>query len=360
MYIPIVQYVFTSSIYHTDMNKLIIAALLLASVAACGPKDTEGPQSVPGIPVRTAWVEAAPAHDGLTYSGTVEAAQVIPLTFRTEGIVQQVLVDVGDAVRPGQVLARLDDSELRNMHELALARYRQAEDARDRLRQVYEQGSLPELKWVEVQSGYEQARASLDLAVNNMEKCTLSAPVAGIVGRRNIEPGQSSALPGGAAFELVRIGEVLVVVAVPENEINRFGTGRKARITVPALGGEEFTGETTHVSPVAEPVSRTYPVKIRVGNPGHALKPGMVCDVQLDMPAIGPALLVPAAAVGLDREGNAFVYLLPPGSRTVRKHVITTGRYRGTGIEVTSGLSEGQEVVVAGMEKLSDNDPVVR
>ena len=337
------------------MKNLMIATLLLLSVTGCRQYGMEATKPERSVAVETARVQAVSDSHRMTYSGTVEAAQVIPLSFRAEGIVEKVYADVGDAVSMGQVLATLDDAELRNMHDMAMARYVQAEDARNRLKQVYEQGSLPEVRWVEMLANYEQAKASLELARNNLEKCTLVAPAGGIVGRRNIEPGQSSILPAAAAFELVRIETVLVAIAVPENEINRLRVGQGAQIAVSALGGAEYAGETANISPVAEPLSRTYTVKIRVANPGRKLKPGMVCDVAVNCEAEGTILLVPLGAVCADGDGNTYVWLISPDSNRVKRQFVTTGSYRGSGIEITGGLMEGDVVVSSGMEKLSEN-----
>ena len=258
----------------------------------------------------------------------------------------------------GQVLATLDNAELQNIYDAALAKYNQAQDAHKRLKQVYEQGSLPDIKWVEMETNLEQARSSMELAKNNLEKCNLVSPVNGIVGRRNIEPGQSSVSLTSAPIELVRIETVLVKISVPENEINQLSNGQKAGITVMALGGKSCEGTVTNISPVAEVMSRTYTVKISVSNPGEELKPGMVCDVRMVSGTAGNILVVPVRAVSKDSNGNAYVYVVSSDSKSVKKQVIETGRYTDSGIEVTGGLSEGQVIVSEGMEKLSDNSSI--
>jgi RND family efflux transporter MFP subunit len=150
-----------------------------------------------------------------------------------------------------------------------------------------------------------------------------------------------------------------VKISAPENEINKFSTGKKARITVSALSGKAFEGSVTNISPVAELMSRTYTVKIAVDNPGQELKPGMVCDVDINLgePA-SVVLVVPVRAVSKDADGNTYVYLVSPDQKTVKKQIITVGQYRGSGIEVTGGLSEGQTIVSEGVEKLIDNSPI--
>lgn len=345
-------------ILNPTMKRLILFNLILLALLAGCKNESPAPQTQGKIRVTTAKAtRVAGAHE-FRYSGTVEAVQTIPLTFQTTGTVQQVLVEAGDAVRKGQLLATLDDSDLKNILATTRARYDQARDAYDRLKQVHDEGSLPEIKWVEMKTNLEQAKAALDIAQNNLGKCRLTAPADGFVGRRNIEPGQSSLSLTGAPIELVRIEKVLVKVAVPENEINRIAKGKRASFTVMALNDARYEGTVTTISPVAELISRTYTARITVDNPRLELKPGMVCDVSLAPPAGDSALVVPGQAVGLDAEGRNYVFVVDPLRSTVKKQVVRTGRYNGAGIEITGGLGEGTVVVTAGMEKLTDNTAI--
>jgi RND family efflux transporter MFP subunit len=337
------------------MRKAIVFAILIAVISGCSNTRTYEIKGEQGTKVKTALVQSIKNDYTLGYSGTIEASQVIPLSFKTVGTVDKINVEVGDAVRKGQLLATLDDSDLQNIYSTMLAKYQQAEDAYDRLKLVYDEGSLPEIKWVEMKSNFEQAKSALDLAQNNLDKCKLLAPVDGIVGRRNIEPGQSSVSLTMAPIELVKIETVFVKISVPENEINKISSGQKAFITVSALDDRTYEGIVTNISPVAEIMSRTYTVKITVNNTGHDLKPGMVCDVRLDFETNENILVVPLKAVSKDSGGQIFVFIVSPDSKTVRKQIIKVGKYNDAGIEVTDGLTEGQTIVCEGGEKLSDN-----
>jgi RND family efflux transporter MFP subunit len=341
------------------MKNLVVCAMLIAVLTGCSSAVPEGPKTEQGTRVKTAAVRSVQDDISLRFSGTVEASQVIPLSFKTVGTVDKIYVEVGDAVRKGQLLATLDDSDLQNVYNTMLAKYQQAEDAYNRLKQVYEEGSLPEIKWAEMKSDYEQAKSALDLSKNNLDKCKLLAPVDGIVGRRNIEPGQSSISLTLAPIELVKIETVHVKISVPENEINKISNGQKAGIAVSALGAKKYEGSVTNISPVAELMSRTYTVKITVTNTGHDLKPGMVCDVSVDIPAGDSVLVVPNKSVSKDSAGNTYVFVVGPDNKTVKKQIITVGRYYDTGIEVTNGLAEGQVIVCSGNEKLSDNSIII-
>ena len=337
------------------MRKAIVFAIMIAVISGCDSTNRDEIKGERRIKVKTTLVQSVKNDYNLGYSGTIEASQVIPLSFKTVGTVDKILVEVGDGVRKGQLLAKLDDSDLQNIYNTMLAKYQQAEDAYNRLKQVYDEGSLPEIKWVEMKSNYDQAKSALDLSKNNLDKCKLLAPVDGIVGRRNIEPGQSSVSLTMAPIELVKIETVFVKISVPENEINKIRRGQKAAITVSALDDKTYEGTVTNVSPVAELMSRTYTAKISVNNEDHELKPGMVCDVRIGYETDTKMLVVPAKAVSKDSAGKTYVFVVASDNKTVKKQLITVGLYHGSGIEVIDGLTEGQTIVCEGGEKLSDN-----
>ena len=130
------------------MKKAVVFAMLIAVITGCNSTGTDEPRSEQGFKVKTAIVQSLKNDYSLGYSGTVEASQVIPLTFKTAGTVDKIYVEVGDVVKKGQLLASIDESDMQNIYNTMLAKYRQAEDAYNRLKLVYDEGSLPEIKWV--------------------------------------------------------------------------------------------------------------------------------------------------------------------------------------------------------------------
>lgn len=340
---------------NSKMKRVVYSAMLIALMMGCGQTETTKSNQEKSVKVFTAKVLPAEKSYSLRYSGTIEASQTIPLTFQTTGTVEKIYVEVGDLVKKGQLLASVDKSDMQNIYNVTQAKYEQAKDAYNRLKSVHDQGSLPEIKWVEMESNMEQAKSSLELSRNNLDKCNMYAPVDGIVGRRNIEPGQSAIGASLSPIELVQIETVFVKVSVPENEISKIVKGQKVTFSVSALDGKDFEGVVTNVSPVADVISRTYTVKITVKNSGYELKPGMVCDVMLNIQREAVSLTVPYKAVSKDSEGELFVFVVSSESKRVKKQIISVGNYHESEIEVLSGLTAGQIVVSEGCEKLSDN-----
>lgn len=334
--------------------RILTSALALALLAGCANKNEKAVESAP-VKVTTATVVNQSTVQRLNFSGTVEAGQTIPLTFEMTGTVQKVLVEAGDAVSAGQLLATIDKTDARNMYEMTLAKQKQAQDAYDRLKTVYEKGSLPEVKWIEMQTNLEQANSSLKIAENNLKKCELKSPVSGIVGRRNVETGMSALSITGAPIEIVDLKTVNIKISIPEKEIGKLKKGAEATFTVGALNGKEFTGEVTNISPVADRLSRTYEAKIQVNNRSGELKPGMVCDVRIDIADNQKRLLVPYLCVTRDNENQQYVYLIDKKANTAQKRIVTTGNYYDKFLEITSGLNEGDLVVKNGKDKLTNN-----
>jgi membrane fusion protein, multidrug efflux system len=338
------------------MKRLVYQAIAILALSGCSQIQTnEKASEEKAIFVKVSEAKSERIVANLRYSGTIEPSQTIPLTFQTSGTVEKVLVEVGDPVRKGQLLASIDKTNAQNMYDIANAKYTQAKDAYRRLKSVHEQGSLPEIKWVEMETNLEQAKSSLELSKSNLDKCNMYAPVNGFIGRRNIEPGMSSISIAAAPLELVDIKTVYIKIAVPENEIGLIKNGLKASCKVSALNNKVFDGAITNVSPIADAISRTYNAKIQVKNSDLELKPGMVCDVTLNIPSEREMILIPYQSVTVDKEGKPYVFVVDNTQHRAKKQHIETGNFHNESLEVLSGLSNGQFIVTEGKEKLSDN-----
>jgi membrane fusion protein, multidrug efflux system len=290
----------------------------------------------------------------LHYSGSIEAYQVIPLSFQSTGMVDNVFVSEGDKVHKGQILATVSKTDNENVYSASLAKYEQARDAYERMKSIHDNGSLPEIKWIEMETNLKQSESQMLMTRSSLEKCNLRAPADGIIGSRNIEPGQS-ALSISTPLELVKIESVFVKISVAENEISKIKTGQKATFSVSALDGKTFEGTVSNVGVAADKISRTYEVKILVKNTDLEIKPGMVCDVNLHTEIEKNVLLVSKNAISKDSNGKAFVYVVLNDKQSVKKQTVTLADYHDNRVEVSGGLISGQTIVVEGKEKLSDN-----
>jgi RND family efflux transporter MFP subunit len=339
-------------------TKILIYSLLITAVSFLhGCADNGGQENIINseISVEVDKIKLTDGSETIAYSGTIEESESFPLSFSSLGTVAKVLVSEGDFVKKGQLLAVLKDDTYQNTYEMALATLKQAEDAYSRLKPMYDNGNLPEIKFVEVQSGLQTAQAAATIAKRNLDDCKLYSPINGIVGKRSIEPGMS-ALPNLASITIVKIEKVLARVPVGENEISSIKKGQKANITIAALNNAEFTGTVEEIGVMADPLAHTYKIKIGIANNNLQIKPGMICNVVVNKLSDISGLFVPTRAVLVDEQGRNFVYAISQ-NKAVKKYV-TVGKLLKNGVEITSGLNEGEQIVVTGQHKLVDNSLV--
>lgn len=336
-------------------TKMAVVCALAASLTACD-KGKKATVQEP-VRVRVESVDSTSVTGGRTFSGTVEESSGTMLSFAAVGTIQQLNVNVGDRVSRGQLIGTLDASSLQSAYDIANATLASAQDAYNRMKQLHDAQALPDMKWVEVQNALKQAESAAKIARNALNDARLYSPTAGYVSERPADVGMSAA-PGIPVVKIVDINPVKVSVPVPENQISGITDGSVAHITVSALGGETFEGKLSEKGVAASPLSRSYAVKYTVANPDGKLLPGMICDVALENGAATRELTVPIDAVLLDADNHQFVWVAVDGKAQKRK-VEIDGITSGTRLAVKSGLAQGEQVIVAGQQKVSSGTPVV-
>jgi len=361
--------------------------------AAGGAEDGKGD----AVPVKTAKAKMGALEAASVVSGKLEAGQSANVVAKMPGKVAAVHVDVGDAVRAGQVLVTLDNTDLAARVEQAKAgvaaaesalaaakaalssaesAYRVAEANYQRGKQLLEQGVISqavfeaeyELRFKQTEGQLNQAReqvehglpaqlaqarANLALAESAYGDTLIKAPISGLVTARNVNPGEmaSTMTP---VISLANLDKVEVKATVGENLINQLKQGQKVQVKISAVSDKPFTGIVTNIAPAADPVSKGFPVKIQIDNPKYLFKPGMFAEVQLGPPP-DEALLVPREAV-LKAEDKNIVWVVKGGQ--AQKKEVQAGDSDGRQIVITAGLTEGEEVVVAGQESLQEGAKV--
>ena len=339
------------------INYLYLFAFI-AVVSGCGGKSggSENGLERP-INVEVEQVKALGKHQEIAYSGTIEESISIPLTFSVIGTVSRVFVKEGERVKKGQLLAALNNESYKNGYAMAAATEKQAEDAYKRLEQMYKNGNLPEIKMVEVESKLQQARAAAAIAKKSLNDCNLHATVDGIIGKKSIEPGMNTA-PGLAALTLVKIEKVFARVPISENEIAMIEKGQEAVITIPALGEEHYTGVVEEVGVIGDIFAHTYKIKIAISNKNGKIKPGMICNVSIPKKINEAMLVVPSQSIAVDESGKRYVYTADTTQKIAVKKYVQTSLLLREGIGIVAGLTEGEKVIVAGTQKLTDRSPI--
>ncbi|MDR1198288.1 MAG: biotin/lipoyl-binding protein [Prevotellaceae bacterium] len=168
---------------------IMIASAALATTACTGSKEPERHEKV--IPVKTLHIVSAATTGETSYVGTVEESFALSLSFAGMGTVEQVFVSEGQKVSKGQLLAALNTTTVQNTVDVSRASLRQAQDAYDRLSKLHDSGSLPDIKFVEVEIGLLQAKSMLAVSEKSLADCRLYAPRDGVIAARSIEPAKA-------------------------------------------------------------------------------------------------------------------------------------------------------------------------
>lgn len=335
-------------------NKFLILSVITILFISC-TKDNENKEGSSIIKVEDVVVQQANSKNiAKYYVGQVEENYSASLSFQTGGHVKDVFVGVGDKVKKGDILAVLDKENSVNSHKAAVASLKQAKDAYRRLKKVYDNGSLAEVKWVEMQTKLEQARSMEASTRKMLEDCELKAPFDGIIGSRDVEIGMNM-LPSQVAFNLMDISMVKIRIPVPENEIASVKLGQDAEVEIAALGDTVFVAKVMERGVEADKLSRSYPVKVSIPNDSMVVMPGMVCKVYLEDLNLQKGFSVPAQAVQTGKDGH-YVWLNHNGI-AVRCPVIIGG-FNENGVWVKKGLNEEDRVIISGFLKISDGSKV--
>lgn len=345
-------------------------AILLMGLAACGQKAAE-PEAERAV--RTLVLQAAEAGQELVYAGELRSRSESRLAFRVPGKVLERRVGLGDTVKKGQLLMRLDPADLQLAAEAAQAALRAAKANRDsqaadmkRFRELRDQGfiSSAELErrdaaYQAALSQYEQARAQAKAQANQKDYGDLLADAAGVITSVDAEPGTVVAA-GTPVLRLAQDGPRDVVFQVPEQQVAQLrqlaGSGRLS-VAIPGVA-EPVPAKLRELAQAADPVTRTFIVKADIG-PQRDARIGQTATVTLTTAKAGGVVKLPMSAV-FEAKGKPQVFVLDPATMTVRTRAIEVGGAEGNEVVVLSGLSAQQEVVSAGVHVLRDGEKVRR
>ena len=338
------------------MKKSILALSILLLICCCSDNNKQKLKAP--TRVKTVMVSHNSVENQQTYVGIIEEREGTAVSFTSMGIVKRIPINEGQFVSKGQVIAEIDDTQARNLLNGAKAQMEQANDAFKRYKMLYENGSLPEVQWVEIQSKVAQAKAQFDVAQKNLADCQLIAPVSGFIGRKQIGVGET-VLPSQAVVNILDINTVKVKVSVPEAEISRINPQTPSSIRVDAIE-HSYQGGRIEKGIQADALTHTYDIRIHVENSDHKLLPGMVASVSFLSSSAQPSeqITLPITSVQKKADGSLFVWTIDKDS-TVHRTTVHIGNTQGNHISVTSGLQLGQRVVTEGYQKLNEGTKVI-
>lgn len=306
------------------------------------------------ISVRAGNVEFRAVNTQYVANGVFQPKQEVHLSAETQGRVIRVLAKEGQFVRAGQTLAIIKGDKLNVNVNNAQAVYNNALAEVKRFESAYSTGGVTKQQLDQVRLQAETAKNSLQSARLMASDVNVTASFAGIINKRNIEPGAFVA-PGNPLFDIVNISTLKLAVTIDEKNIGSIRVGQSVEVTSSVYPKTKFSGVVTFVAPKAD-TSLNFPVEVEIkNNSQNDLKAGMYGTAYFGSQDASQVLTVPRNAFVGSISSNK-VYVIKNGKAELR--TIVSGRNFGEYIEVVSGLSNGEQVVTSGQINLSDQSPV--
>jgi RND family efflux transporter MFP subunit len=348
---------------------LLAAGSGLLSACHRAPPPAAPPALVLALPVHS---DAGNGSGVVHHPVEVTARYSNTMSFRVPGKLIERRVRLGDAVKKGQVIARLDPLDAQKQAAsaratLAAAEHRLAfaQQQLDRDKAQSEQNLIAANQLEQTQdaftgalAGRDQAAAQWVVARNSLQYNTLAADHEGVITSENADTGQVVSA-GQAVYGLAWSGDTDVILDAAESELGRISISQAATVTFPALPNQQFAARVREISPAADPQSRTYRVKLTMTQPVQALRLGMTGDATLSPVAPvaatatddtdpDPIYTVPATAL-FHKDNGPAVWVVEANSSTLQLRPVKVGRYSDRAALITGGLHEGDIVVLAGV-----------
>jgi len=291
----------------------------------------------------------------LLYTADVVAIQQAAIYAKVSGTLDRVYVDMGAKVSAGQRLALIDTVELHQTRQQAAATAQNARLTYRRTKELFEQNLVAKQDIENAEAAMKVADATLDVATTRLNYTRITAPFAGIVTKRYLDPGAVISPLTTTLFTLMDLDQMKIIINVLERDIPRVRMGLEAAVRVDAFPGKAFTGHVTKYSEAVDLATRTMAVEIDIPNPEHLLRPGMFANVSLNVGEHADALTLPTQAFFKDDQG-AYVYVAQQD--TAHRVRVTLGVEQDSRTEILAGLSGAENVITTGQQLVRDRGPI--
>lgn len=348
----------TSTYARTDQRSFPLAlagACCLLSLAACSGQQ-QGGFAWPPTPVEMATVAKETVVDQFEAVGTIEAINSVTIVSEINALVMELPFPEGSSVGKGAVIARLDDSQIAAELRRAEATRNQKQAAYDRAKGLKQTGAITSEEYDDALANLEVAKADVAITEARLAKTRIVAPFSGMIGARKVSPGAFLNI-GRPITDLAQLSELKVTFAAPERFFPRLQKGAKVSVTTPAYPDYQLTGVIKVIEPMVDQATRSARIIAHVSNPDNRFRPGMSANVAAVLDERPGSIVIPSEAVFA--EGAAtLVYVIQPDSSVMPSPVQLGSRLRSR-VEILSGLTEGQQIVQTGQQKLFPGAKVI-
>ena len=336
-----------------------VAAAALVSACGVGEASTndDAIEEVAAAPLPVEVVRPVKSEILATYhtTATLNSDAEAPVLARVEGEVVEILVEEGDLVMEGQVLARLDGDRLRLEMNEAKANLDMARREHERMISLHERGLVSAAAFEGMQFNVDALRAVYELKRLNVGYTNIRAPISGVVSARDIKLGQHLSA-NDATFRVTDVSLLVAHLKIPQSELAKISVGNQAEIRVDAMPDQVFAATVDRISPTIDTKNGTFRATAYVHNEAGLLAPGMFGRFDIAYERRDDALTIPADAV-IAEDNVSVVYVVEDGEAVRR--VVETGIQNDGVVEVLSGIAEHDQIVVTGQNSLRDGSRVL-
>jgi RND family efflux transporter MFP subunit len=339
----------------------ILPILLSVSLlSSCGEAEALGKNIkedlVISVPVEVTSLSIGHISSNYATTAVLEAKEEAFVVPRASGIIEHIYVEEGDYVEKGQILAQIEPRRYHLNLDRAKAGLVGIEKELAKINKVYDKQLVSDDTYDKLTAQYESAKATRSLAELDLKEATITAPISGYIAERNAKVGNlSESFQRERMFHIVQQKELYGIVYLPEKELSKVYKEQQASLNLTAFDGDEILAFVERISPVIDSKTGTFKVTLRVPNPDNLLKSGMFAQVKLNYDTKQNVVLLPRKALlAIDDSINVFVVK----NGIASKKAVTVGYQEGEVVEILSGLSGTEKVVITGHQNLRDQAPV--
>jgi len=314
----------------------------------------ERPRSRTRIPVSVMEVGLVSFRQYINATSTVEAVQTAIISPETNGQIKEILVEKGQQVEAGKVVARLNTSVVKSSMEEVETSLALARTIYQRQKGLWDQRIGSEMQYLEAKNAVESLQTRLKTLESQLEMAVMRAPFSGIVDEIFLKAGEL-AMPGSRVMHMINLNRLYVNADVSESNTGRIKKGDLVRLRFPAFPGMEMQVPVHRVGNVINPENRTFRVQLLIDNPSGNFKPNMMASMAININTIDDAVVIPSILVRQDLQGHhVYVAVTSNGDMLVSKRYIERG-YDGEGSTmVLSGLQPGELLINRGHNQVTD------
>jgi membrane fusion protein, multidrug efflux system len=311
-------------------------------------------QKQPDINVVSLALSPSTIQDRISLPATVMPWVNLTVLTEVRGKVTTLSVKEGQRVRKGDVIAQLDQRDYENQLRSNKASLAAAGANLKRLKELQRDRLSTRSQLDDAEAQVESLQAAMDTAALNLERCTITAPIDGIINHRHIEKGQYLNV-ADPVVEILQIDRVKIIVGIPESDVEAVRRLDRFEVTIDALGDRKFTANKHFLSRTADSQARVYPLELALENRQHEILPDMFARVAIVKKEVTDSLSVPLYAI-ISRNDQHLVYVVADNVAQARE--IDLGIQQGWRIQAKSGLNPGDQVIVVGQRSVNDGTAV--